>query len=163
MDGKYREKGEGEELGGSLKELAVLVEFAGHAHVAELVADGNHYTTDQGRVNRVGDVCLLSLLEEAVESGLDLLGHGAVQSLGCGQGAHNLTPVGRHDGGERAGNPGDKGESVVLGHGEQKVLAERVQLHLVSNTAETVVEEVGMSGVGLEGAATLVRSFSTAL
>ena len=46
--------------------------------------------------------------------------------------------MGRHDGGERAGNSGDEGESVVLGHGEQKVLAEGVQLHLVGNTAETV-------------------------
>ena len=51
MHGKYREKGEGEELGGSLEELAVLVEFAGHAHVAELVTDGDHHPADQGRVN----------------------------------------------------------------------------------------------------------------
>ena len=38
-------------LRGSLDEFAVLVELGGHAHVAELVADGHHHAADNGRVN----------------------------------------------------------------------------------------------------------------
>ena len=38
-------------LRGSFDEFAVLVELGGHAHVAELVADGHHHAADNGRVN----------------------------------------------------------------------------------------------------------------
>ena len=44
-----------------------------------------------------------------------------------------------HDGAESCGDGGDEAESVVLGHGEEKVLGEGIHLHLVGNTAKTLV------------------------
>ena len=44
-----------------------------------------------------------------------------------------------HDGAESCGDGGDEAESVVLGHGEEKVLGEGIHLHLVGNTTKTLV------------------------
>ena len=85
-------------LGSSLDKFTVLLQLRAHAHIAELVPDGHDHATDDGGVHCVGDQSLLVPLQESLQSSLDLLQHGSVQGLGCGDLADNLSSVGGHEG-----------------------------------------------------------------
>ena len=71
-------------------------------------------------------------------------GHDGVLRNGCftfilrGTLGRLYSPVGGHNGGEEGGHGGDEGEPVVLAHGQQQVLGEGVQLHLVRYPSNAV-------------------------